>query len=554
VRFDLQRLPESVGGLSSFAAAVLGSRVAFEHVTVALDAGVIAAPRDAFLAEDRELLAQALERNLAPLAPHVAVLDSVRALRKPNACCVVTGQQPALLVSPLFALYKALHAIRLARSLSQAWELPVVPVFWNHADDHDVAEVHHTWLLNENLDLQRVGLAGMSSGRIPLSRLQLTEDKQHLSAMRELLRQTLGRHEHAEDAIELLLARDGDTFASTFTRAMTQLLGHLGLVVVEPDWIRERLSRSLASVVTAPLASALAAGDAALRAAGLEPAIDSSTAALVFRVDDDGRHGLRLGGDGFRYDNEAGSRTASELAAEIVQDVTAWSPGALLRPIVQDSSLPVAAYVGGWGELDYHVQLGALRRALGMPRAFVVPRWSCTLVDPQTYSALAQLDLPLAAVLAARGRIEQDDAGESAPPVVAELRGIAERASNELLAQKGALAELDRGLAQNLGRTASQIRSLVEKMCEKAERVHANNQGRGKRVVRRVANTICPRGELQERVLGPLPYLAQFGRGWIDELFEQVGPFERAHLVASWIEDKEPREDADAEHDGGDER
>ena len=138
------------------------------------------------------------------------------------------------------------------------------------------------------------------------------------------------------------------------------------------------------------------------------------------------------------------------------------------------------------------------------------------------------------------------------------MRAIVERAASELLAQKAALAELDRGLAQNLGRTASQIRSLVEKMCEKAERVHANQQGRGKRVVRRVANTLCPRGELQERVLGPLPYLAQFRRGWIDELFEQVGPFERAHLVASWSEEGEQRENGeqrehgDAQHDGGD--
>jgi bacillithiol biosynthesis cysteine-adding enzyme BshC len=547
-------LPENIGGLPGFATAVLGSKVAFEHVTVALDAGVIAAPRDAFSLEDRDELSETLERNLAPLAPHVAVLDSIRALRKPGACCVVTGQQPALLASPLFALYKALHAIRLARSLSQAWETPVIPLFWNHADDHDVAEVHHTWLLNENLDLQRVGLAGMSSGRLPLSRLRLTEDKQHLSALRELLRQTLARHAHAEDAIELLLARDGDTFASTFTRAMTQLLGHLGLVVVEPDWIRERLSRALAKVVPAPLAKTLAAGDAALRSAGLEPAIESSTAALVFRVDDAGRHGLRLGGDGFRYDNEEGSRTASELAAEIVQDVGAWSPGALLRPIVQDMSLPVAAYVGGWSELQYHAQLGALRRALAMPRAFVVPRWSCTLIDPQTADAITQLGTPIGGVLAARGQIEQDDPTESAPPVVAAMRGIAERAASELLAQKAALAELDRGLAQNLGRTASQIRSLVDKMCEKAERVHANNQGRGKRVVRRVTNTLCPRGELQERVLGPLPFLAQFGRGWIDELFEQVGPFERAHLVASWNEGGEQRDDVDAQHDGGDAR
>src|SRR5439155_22538453 len=137
-------------------------------------------------------------------------------LRKPRACCVVTGQQPGLFASPMFAIYKALHALRLARSLGQAWEIPVVALFWNHGDDHDLAEVHHSWLLNENLDLQRVGLSGMSSGRIPLSRVRVSDDKQRLPAVRELLRQTLARHEHAEEAIELFMPRDGETFASAF--------------------------------------------------------------------------------------------------------------------------------------------------------------------------------------------------------------------------------------------------------------------------------------------------------------------------------------------------
>ena len=52
------------------------------------------------------------------------------------------------------------------------------------------------------------------------------------------------------------------------------------------------------------------------------------------------------------------------------------------------------------------------------------------------------------------------------------------------------MAELDRGLAANLPRTADQIRSLVEKICEKAERVDANRRGRGKRLLRRAGNTL----------------------------------------------------------------
>lgn len=492
----------------------------------------IAAREELWLPEERMELSLAIERGIARSQPHVAVLDGVRQLAQPGACCVVTGQQPGFLGGPLYSLLKALHAIRLARSLAQAWERPVVPLFWNHADDHDVAEVHHAWVLNENLDLQRLGLAGLSSGKQPVSRIVLREDKQHMSAVREALRQLYGRQKFGESAIELFLPRDGETFATAFTRAMTELLGPHGLVVLEPDWIREPLSRSLARIVAHPeLPHALARGEQELRESGAPVAIESTGAALLYRVDDHGRRALRLGGDGFRYDGEEGSRTGAELAAEIVQAPHGWSAGALLRPLLQDSVLPSVAYVGGWGELNYLAQLGPLRDLVGVARTAAVPRWSATIVEAETAAAAEQLGVKLGDVLASRGKLLEQEDEEPPPPVVVELREIALRAARELSARKTALAELDRGLAANLPRTGDQIRSLVEKLCEKAERVHANRAGRGRRLVRRVANAVCPRGELQERVLLALPFLARHGTDWIAELLGAMGPIASGHLV-----------------------
>ena len=500
-------------------------------------------PRDdLWLPEERVELSLALERGIARYRPHVAVLDGVRELAAPGACCVVTGQQPGFLGGPLYTLIKALHAIRLARSLAQAWERPVVPLFWNHADDHDVAEVHHAWVLNDNFDLQRLGLAGLSSGKQPVSRIVLHEDKQHMSAVREALRQLYGRQPHGESAIELFLPRDGETFANAFTRAMTERLGPLGLVVLEPDWIREPLSRSLARIVSSPIAESLLAGETTLRDAGVPVAIESATAALLYRVDERGRHALRLGGDGYRYDNEEGSRTAAELAAEIVQSPLNWSPGALLRPLVQDTVLPSVAYVGGWGELHYLAQLGPLRDAVGVSRTAAVPRWSATLVESETADAALQLDTNLEDVLASRGAALAQQEEEPAPAVVEELREIALRAARELAARKQALAELDRGLAANLPRTGDQIRSLVEKLCEKAERVHANRAGRGRRLVRRVTNALCPRGELQERVLPALPFVARHGNEWVSELLDQLGPIATGHLIVRLPSTSKPEE------------
>lgn len=525
----IERIQGDVLGVSAMATAFAARRPrGFLLASGIEDVPVL---EDRWEADERARLADEVRLGLRRHEPPVAVLDSLSALAAPGTACVVTGQQPGLLGGPLYSLYKALHAVRLARSLSQRWERPVVPVFWNHGDDHDVAEVHHAWLVNENLDLQKLALAGLSSGRMPVSRIRFGPDHK-LPALHETLKQALARAPHVDEALEIFAPREGETFASAFTRTMTRLLGHLGLVVLEPDWIREQMSRELQRIVRLPLETALAEGERAVRALGLEPVIASRESALVYRVDSRGRHALRLGGDGYRYDGEEGSRTSSELAAEIVQSPLDWSPGALLRPLVQDSVLPSVAYLGGWGELGYLAQLGSAREVAAVATTAAVPRWSATLVDPDTDEALAQLGVSVESVVRGRGVGLASADEEPAPPVVRELRDIAERAAKDLVARREALAELDRGLAAHLPRTADQIRSLIDKLCEKAERVDANRRGRGKRLVRRVANTLVPRGEPQERVLGALPYVARYGRAWIDELFASLGALASGHLVA----------------------
>lgn len=534
MRFQVERLSAESLELSPFANSVLAGGPGVPGLTVVRGPSDLKPPEDRFAPDERVDLAETLESHLSALSPHVAVLDAVRSLRTPGASVVITGQQPGFLGSPLLSVYKALHTIRLARTLAQAWERPVVPLFWNHGDDHDVAEVHHAYVVNQNLDLQKLALAGFSSGRQPISRIHIDAEKQRLSATRELLLQTLGGAPHVETAVDQFLPRDGDSLATAFTRGLTQLLGHLGLVVLEPDWIRTELSRALATLVASDPGARLNEGTAAVRAAGLESTIDPEGAALVYRVDDQGRHPLRAGGDGFRYDHEPGSRTCAELAAEIVDAPANWSAGALLRPIAQDLALPAAAYVGGWAELGYQSQLVPLRRAVGAPLTPLVPRFSCTLVEPDVAGSLDKLELDVGGVIAMRGTFERTPTEEA--PVVKALQETAERAVAMLLEHKAELAALDRGLGQNLSRSAGQIRSLIDKIREKAARVHANRTGKGARHERRVSAALMPRGSLQERVHGPIPYVARYGVEWVDALFEHIPPYDAGdHFVATLV-------------------
>ena len=533
LRLHLEHLPADVLGLGNLARQALSTGIAGD-LPVVRKLADIPKPKDRHDPGSRAHLAEPLREALTALDAPDRALTSLDALETPGSFCVVTGQQPGFLCGPLYTLYKAMQACRLADDLSRDWGSPVVPVFWNHADDHDIAEVQHAHLLNRNLDLQRIGLTGLSSGRTPIGSLHLSEEHHRLTATKAMVAQTFEGLPSAEAAVELFLPREGETLARAVTRALTELLGKRGLVVAEPSWLRSDLSRALAEVISLDPLGAL------MRGSGERPAIDPEGAALLFRVGaETGRRALRPGGDGFRYDGEPGSRTPSELAAEIVQKPSEWSAAALTRPLVQDLVFPTCAYVGGWGELAYHAQLGPLREACGLPQTPFAPRISCTLVEDEPRQSLARFDTDLRTVLGSGGEFDPGVA-DNAPEVIAALRHTAEEAGLALRAHRSALSELEPALAVNLKKTAAQVRRLVEKVAGKAERVHANRSGKGQRHIRRLNNGLVPRGLPQERVLGPIGFTARHGRAWIDALYGELPPLSSEHLAVHLQEESTP--------------
>jgi hypothetical protein len=167
------------------------------------------------------------------------------------------------------------------------------------------------------------------------------------------------------------------------------------------------------------------------------------------------------------------------------------------------------------------------------PQTPFLLRRSCTLVEPETAASLKRLGVDARTLLAGRLAEELGDDDETQPALEA-LRRAGERAAEELLAPREQLAEFDRALAQNLARTAAQLRSMVDKLLAKGERVHQNSTGKGRRHVRRLENTLRPRGLLQERVLGPLPFVARYGADWIDALYAELDPFDPNHLLGTF--------------------
>ena len=113
---------------------------------------------------------------------HLAALDAPEPVQrnfdrlKSGAAAIVSGQQAGVLGGPLLTLLKASRAVSLAREVEAATGRPIVPVFWVAADDHDLDEIHHTFVVNRAGDVQklRLELGGVPRRREARSRCRPT--------------------------------------------------------------------------------------------------------------------------------------------------------------------------------------------------------------------------------------------------------------------------------------------------------------------------------------------------------------------------------------------
>jgi bacillithiol synthase len=489
--------------------------------------------RAASFERPRAALAQALVRQQRERGADGAARNAER-LGDPRAAAIVTGQQAVLFGGPLYVLYKALAALKLARDLERQRGAPVIPVFWVASDDHDFAEIRSVTLLDDAARLRTLRLAPEQEpvGQ-PASGIALDESVgRTLDEAAQCLPQSPAR----DAALDLLrdCYRPGASLAGAFARLVSALLPEL--VVLDPAdrelkaLMRPVMAREVAEASpTSRLAAQAAPG---LLAAGYHQQVPVRAGFLNLFVYSAGERRALAERDG-RVELRGTGRLVDpgELLGQLDAHPELFSPGVLLRPLAQDLLLPTAAYVGGPAEIAYHAQIGPSYAHFGLVRPVLVPRPSLTLVEASQARALEAESLTLADLEGDPEALLGRWAREAYPEVesaFARAREALVRELSEVEATLGALDPTLRAAANSArGRALHQIETLHEKatrVLKKRDLVRADR-------LRRTRDALFPGGSFQERGLGLIGPLARHGLPLVDEIRERMDVFARGHQV-----------------------
>lgn len=468
---------------------------------------------------DRDALSDALADMNAKWGAGEETLKNVARLRSRDAVAVVSGQQVGLFTGPLYTIYKALSAVKLAACLSQRGT-EAVPVFWMATEDHDWPEVRRAEIIacDGRLAAASVPQELHAEGR-PVGGVRI--DASIEDSIKRLI-DLLPSSEFVPDVERLVrdCYQPGRAFGDAFARMLTALVGCYGLVLLDPT--DARLKRLAAPVYAeaarrAPdIAAALVARSRELEEAGYHAQVHASADSFpLFVHDGEGaRHAVTRAADGRYTAKGAGPEewTTEELAALAEREPERFSPNVTLRSVVQDFMLPTIAYYGGAAEIAYFAQTNEVYRLLERPATPILHRASLTVVERRTGRTLERYGLRVedffAGLDAVSARVVEEHLGADAARAFDETEESVNRALENL-------RERLTGFDPTLGDALQTGRRKIEYQLQGLRtRFHRSQMGRDRALFRqleRAATSLYPEKALQERHLNVTSLLARHG-------------------------------------------
>ena len=454
-------------------------------------------------------------------------LEAIGKLVRDKACAVVTGQQVGLFSGPLYTIYKALTAIKLAAALERRGLGSFVPVFWLASDDHDLAEIDHIALMDRDNRLREIRCeAAARESKIPVSKVPLPPDIS--DCIERLKALTLDSEFKAGILGSLSEAyQPGRSYVEAFSRWMTHLFKSRGLVLVDAshprlkEMGRDVFCREIAD--DSPSTRQAVAASERLRQAGYEAQVPLHQGILNQFYAEGERQTIQWKDGLFVIKGQPSLGSKEALLRLAGEQPSLFSPNVLLRPLYQDSVLPTVAYVGGPSEIAYFGQLKGVYETFGLPMPVIYPRTSVTIVERTIGHVLRKYHLSVPDLwrnaAGAIGDITKEEIPESVGRTLLRVRDDLERGTASLKAE---ILSFDTSLAPSVELAMGRMTQQLDFMQKKVQQAARKRNDIAVQQLRKAVESLYPYQRLQERVFNIVPYLIKYGSVFIDQLDQAI--------------------------------
>ena len=488
----------------------------------------------------RGKVSEILERQNRAWGASDKTLANIERFRR-GALAAVTGQQVGLFGGPLFSIFKALTAVKLAEQATAAG-VDCVPVFWLATEDHDLAEVNHVALLSENGLPERFAVESRAFesnavGDAPVGTVKFGPE---IEPVVERAATLLGDSNSDVTTWLREAYRPGETLGSAFGLLFARLFADWGVILLDPaDKDFHTLAKPLFRAVierASDLDEALLARGKALEAAGYHQQVKvTSATTLLFEVKNGARTVVRRrnnGGNGGEFAVGEERISYRELRDQIEEAPEKFSPNVLFRPVVQDYLLPTLVYTGGAAEVAYFAQAAVVYEKLLGRVTPILPRFSATLVEAKPQRILTRYQLGLPDLFLGPEKAREAIAARSLPSdLQARFTEAYAGAEQSMAAVRESIGRLDSTLIEAADRARTRMWYQINRLHRRASRAELLRNEVVTRHADALSHALFPHRVLQEREVAGVSFVARYGTELLANLYQKIHPDCHDHQV-----------------------
>ena len=463
-------------------------------------------------------------------------LANIELLRQANTLCIFAGQQVSFCAHPMYIIYKAITAVKLAERYSKELNRPVVPCFWMATDDHDFEEVRNANFLQRSGEMVTLTYSPTNDlSGYPVAEMTLDDG---VNDFCKTVDDALIDTEFKAPLLDIFkdFYKVGNKLSEAFARVLNHFLGDLGIILVDPNFpgMKDLFQPVFKKEITGhdQTFNLYEQRCKKLQQDGYHIQVHKSGENLNMFYHGPKRSNIVIENSKFKIDGYDLTFTQDQLLAEVDKSPAQFSSNVLLRPIAQCAAFPTLAHVVGPSELAYFAQIEPLFEYFEVPFPIAFPRAGMTIVEPHINKIIKKYDLQLSELkndleMTIGSVVERLFPSVAANNVVS-LSDCMARDLDELAIQlKQSDPEGERHVLNFAKQLDFDIKQLTKKLQASNKKRHEELTGQ----MRRAHAFLFPNGGLQERLISPLYYANKFGPGIFQAIYDNLEVDKPAHTV-----------------------
>ena len=470
-------------------------------------------------------------------------LENIDKLKSKKSVVVIGGQQPGFMTGPLFMIFKIMTILKLSNFLQKELEMPVIPCFWNASDDDSADQIDNLNIINGEISNIKLDLSGFDR-RTRYSDINLTEDRFRdvIEKLADILYPTgfkPGIIDFLKNSLSDIMkncSNDGSriNIATFFSGLVTRMFSEQGLVLVDPaNTDLKKLTQDLLEFDVSnheKINFLINSTGKKLNGSGYHSQLNSIGEILDFFYCKDGvrKRIYPDNNDSFKIGSKIYNK--KEFWDLIESSPAGISLNVVLRPLLQDSLLPVLSSICGPGEISYFAQIKPVYDLYGLKMPIIYPRFSATIIEKKINKLLKKLKITDEMLVSDEEEIIKQIIRKKLDIDPEESMLDLEKDISERLAEsEKVFLDIEMNISDSFDRIKRNLKKEIKVLSKK---LYSGLKKQDEFVlgsIKKVYASIFPGGNLQEREINIFSYLNKYGFEFLDDIGSAVRPLDFSH-------------------------